>query len=520
VLDIERRELRRDGALCPVEPQVFNLLRFLIENRGRAVSRDEIFQAVWQGRVVSDSVLGTRINAARKAIGDDGRRQRLIQTRNRHGFRFVATVCEDNVAGEPEVPAHPAGTRFSADRGDSPGSDHAIVVRQRKPRLLVLPFINLPSDQTLACISQGIAEDTVTALVRSKSFDVIASDCVCHEADNLKGIASSFGAGYILVCTARRIGDRIRQTVRLMEAGTGLHIWARSYTQTLAAGFDDQDAVTSNVVASIEPHIYAAEENRSSRLPYPALGAAGCVMRALSIAKMRGPQNYASAQEFLAKALELDPACVRAHSLSAWFTGIEVMNGWKSRAHLARALEVACRALLLDDHDPWAHFSMGWALAQNRCPEEAIEEYRKALAINPYFREAYCCLGLALGYLGRIEQALTALDNGEKPGAPEILVGLSDSVRAGIYFCAENPRAAVAAARRSTRLTPGLVPSQRHLVVNSALAGEMDEARAAYATFVRLVPNASLGLIAGGLPNIRDNDLNRTLDAFRLVGLA
>ena len=520
MLDIERRELRRDGALCPVEPQVFNLLRFLIENRDRVVSRDEIFQALWQGRIVSDSVLGTRINAARKAIGDDGRRQRLIQTWIRYGFRFVAPVSEHNAASGPEAPHYPAVAGFSAGHGGSQGSDHAIMVRRHKPRLLVLPLINWPADQSLVCISQGIAGDTVTALVRSKSFDVIAADFVCHETDSLKGLASRFDAAYVLVCTARRINNQIRLSVRLVEAGTGLHIWARSYTQKLAAGFDHQDAITSNVVASIEPHVYAAEERRLRRLPDPTLSAVDCVIKALSVAKLRGPKNHTSAQEFLAKALELDPDCVRAHCLSGWFTGIEVMNGWKSRAHLARALEVARRALLLDDHDPWAHFSMGWALAQNRRPEEAIEEYRKALAINPYFREAYCCLGLALGYLGRIKQALTALENGERLRAPEILVGLSDSVRAGVYFCAENPRAASEAARRSTRLTPGLVPSQRHLVVNSALAGEMDEARTAFATFLRMVPNASLGLITSGLPNIRDNDLNRTLDGFRLVGLA
>jgi DNA-binding winged helix-turn-helix (wHTH) protein len=92
VLDLQRRELRCAGVLRPVERQVFDLLQFLIENRDRVVSRDEIFRAVWRGRIVSDSVLGTRINAVRQAINDNGTQQRLIRTIRGSGFRFIGDV--------------------------------------------------------------------------------------------------------------------------------------------------------------------------------------------------------------------------------------------------------------------------------------------------------------------------------------------------------------------------------------------------------------------------------------------
>jgi len=162
---------------------------------------------------------------------------------------------------------------------------------------------------------------------------------------------------------------------------------------------------------------------------------------------------------------------------------------------------------------------LGWVLTQTRSPEQGIEEYQKAVAINPYFPSAHSGLGLALAYVGQIEKALVALDDGERLGAPEILLGFRDSARAGVYACAEKCGDAIKAARRSVQQDPGLVSSQRQIVVNCALAGEMEGARTAFKTFVKIVPNASLDSIAGALPYVLDDHLNRALDAFRLMGL-
>src|ERR671910_392233 len=93
-LDVERRELRRGATLIAVEPQVFDLLVYLLRNRDRVVSKDDLIAAVWHGRVVSESTLTSRINAARRAVGDSGEEQRLIRTAARKGIRFVADVRE------------------------------------------------------------------------------------------------------------------------------------------------------------------------------------------------------------------------------------------------------------------------------------------------------------------------------------------------------------------------------------------------------------------------------------------
>jgi DNA-binding winged helix-turn-helix (wHTH) protein len=284
VLDIERRELRRAEIVCPIEPQVFDLLQVLIANRDRVVSRDEIFRTVWQGRIVSDSVLGNRINAARKAIGDDGTQQRLIRTLRRNGFRFVGTVCE---GPERSSQAEPKDTT---------------TVAARKVSLVVLPLSSGSADEELACVGKGIADDLTIALARSRSFDVIAHYRVCTDGDDPMRVAREFGAAYLVACGVRKASGELRLSVRLIEACTGVHIWARSYTQGLTTGFADQDAVTAKIAAALEPYIFAAEARRRRQKPSHEFDATDCVLTALSTLRHRSPQNYALAHKLLARA--------------------------------------------------------------------------------------------------------------------------------------------------------------------------------------------------------------------------
>jgi DNA-binding winged helix-turn-helix (wHTH) protein len=151
VLDVERRELRRGAIVRSLEPQVFDLLHLLITHRDRALRRDEIFKIIWRGRFVSESVLGSRINAARKAIGDDGTQQRLIKTLRHNGFRFIGAVRETKA--ETNVP---------------------IVIPSGKLSLAVVLSTAEDGDGELARIARGIADDLTVALVRGRSFDVIA----------------------------------------------------------------------------------------------------------------------------------------------------------------------------------------------------------------------------------------------------------------------------------------------------------------------------------------------------------
>ena len=155
-LDSERRELRRGDALVAVEPQVFDLLEFLIRARDRVVSRDEVLAAVWHGRIVSEATLSSRVNAARTAIGDNGEQQRLIRTLPRKGLRFVGEVRED---AAPVRPVADSATPARPSEG---------------PSIAVLPFTNMSGDPEQDYFADGMVEEIITALSRFKSLFVIA----------------------------------------------------------------------------------------------------------------------------------------------------------------------------------------------------------------------------------------------------------------------------------------------------------------------------------------------------------
>ncbi len=179
VLDRERRELRRGSEQIALEPQVFDVLIHLVQNRDRVVTKDDLIACVWDGRIVSDSTLTSRVNAARKAVGDSGDRQAVIKTYARRGFRFVGNVRigsdDDGSSGPAEqgeiAPGMlPRVDASAADDGRRPG---AALKWGGKPSVAVLPLSNLSGDPEQEYFSEGITEDIITALSRHRSLVVI-----------------------------------------------------------------------------------------------------------------------------------------------------------------------------------------------------------------------------------------------------------------------------------------------------------------------------------------------------------
>jgi DNA-binding winged helix-turn-helix (wHTH) protein len=184
VLDVDRRELLRGTGLVAVEPQVFDLLLYLIQNRERVVSKDDLVTSVWQGRIVSESALSTRINAARFALADNGADQRLIKTLPRKGFRFVGTVRLEH-AGEDAILSPSRPTLALPD----------------KPSIAVLPFTNLSGDPEQDFFIDGIVEDIITALSRMRWLFVIArSSSFTYKGIgvDVKRVGQELGVRYVL----------------------------------------------------------------------------------------------------------------------------------------------------------------------------------------------------------------------------------------------------------------------------------------------------------------------------------
>jgi TolB-like protein/DNA-binding SARP family transcriptional activator/Flp pilus assembly protein TadD len=435
----------------------------------------------------------------------------------------VSSVAENAHTLNATKPAPAGSTDIPLPAGKRQGQSRIKRLSFRKPSIGVLPFIKMCQEFDGECFANGIMIDIITALSCVRSVSVVAFDPgFMHKrsAPEIGQVGRELGVDYVLAGSVRRAESRVRVTVHLVDARTGEYIWARRYDGGMSNVWAVQDEISAKVAAAVEPHIFAAESIRAGRQPEHTLDARGCVMRALSLINIRSRQNYAAAEALLKRATDLDPDCARAYSLLAYVTALDVVYGWKPREdNIALACDAAHKAVLLDVDDPWGHLALGFVHAQSRFTEEAIREYEKALALNPNFSLAHTYLGAALSHLGRTEEALTRIDAAERLGPREIFFGVNDYVRANAYFAAERYRDASAFARRSVLQSPGIVTSHRQLVVNSALAGEIQKAKAALKPLLLLVPGSSLSSINEALPYVRDKDRSRFLDAFFLVGV-
>ena len=359
-LDPGTRELRCGGELVPLEPQVFDLLVFLIENRARVVSKDDLMAAVWRGRIVSESTLTSRINAARKAVGDSGDEQVLIRTIARKGFRFVGALS-DEPAPLPVKPARPA---FPSPE---------------RPSIAVLPFVNMSGDPEQDYFSDGISEDIITALSKLRWFFVIArnsSFIYKGKAVHLKQVAEELGVRYVMEGSVRKIGDRVRITAQLNDVVTGSHLWAERYDRDLADVFAVQDEITEAIVAAIEPQLYAAENFHARRKAPDSLDAWDLVMRALSHYWRVTRQDNVVAQALLEKAISIDPSYGQALGVLATSYMFTAHMGWMDMATaMAKAESAALAAIRADSEDPWAHNALGHVYLFARRFDDSLAEF-------------------------------------------------------------------------------------------------------------------------------------------------
>ena len=404
VLDPDRRELRRAGALVAVEPQVFDLIHHLILNRDRVVTRDDLLDAVWNGRVVSESTLASRINAARRALNDSGEEQRLIRTVARKGVRFVGKV------GGTEQPNElSASSSVLPAIGDATDATPLILALPDRPAIAVLPFTNLSGEPEQEYFSDGISEDIITALSKLRWFFVIArnsSFMYKGKAVHMKQVAEELGVRYVVEGSVRKGGDRVRITAQLNDVASGSHLWAERYDRELADVFAVQDEIAESIVATIEPKLYAAESFRAQRKPPDSMDAWDLVMRALSHYWRVTRQDNVVAQALLEKAIAIDPNYGQALGVLATSYMFTVHMGWMD---ITTAMPIAERAALAaihaDSEDPWAYNALGHVYLFARRFEDSFSEFEMALRLNPNFALAQGYYGLSLSYSGRWQDA-------------------------------------------------------------------------------------------------------------------
>jgi TolB-like protein len=502
-LDPDRRELRRGSDLVALEPQVFDLLVYLIEHRERVVSKDDLIAAVWQGRVVSDSTLTSRINAARKAIGDSGEQQSLVRTIARKGFRFVGTMRDAAPAGatEPARPPLPLPDR---------------------PSIAVLPFVNMSGDPEQEYFSDGISEDIITALSKLRWFFVIArnsSFIYKGKAVHLTQIGDELGVGYVVEGSVRKAGDRVRITAQLNDVATGSHIWAERYDRSLADVFAVQDEITEAIVAAIEPQLYAAENFRAQRKPPDSLDAWDLVMRALSHYWRVTRQDNVVAQALLEKAISIDPNYGQAYGLLASSYMFSAHMGWGDANTPVHAERAALAAIRADSEDPWAHCALANAHLISRRFDDSLAEFELALRLNPNFALAQGYYGLSLAYNGRWQEAYEAAQRALRLSPRDPFAAVYCGIAAYAQFLGRNYDEAIRLSREALRQRGDFVGAHRVLTAAAGMAGQAELAQQALLELRRAQPNVSLAWIAANMPIRHDDDRAHYLEGFLRAGL-
>jgi tetratricopeptide (TPR) repeat protein len=238
----------------------------------------------------------------------------------------------------------------------------------------------------------------------------------------------------------------------------------------------------------------------------------------------RTKSEVSAARELLQKAIVLDPNYALAYALLSFVTTMRVHMGWDRRKSvLASAWDNAYRALQLDANDPWAHLALGYVLVWSKQVPDALVEYEKALAINPNFAIAYYLIALANAFLGRSDEALVHADTAARLSPRDLLArghaGVYNAVRATAYFVSSQYRDSIEYARKAIAESPNLVPAHRMLVISSALAGEVEQAKLALQVLKHLAPEISLKRAEQMTPMVRDLDRRKYLEGLRLAGL-
>jgi TolB-like protein len=408
-LDVDRRELRRGTETIAVEPQVFDLLVYLIENRDRVVSKDDLIASVWGGRIVSDSTLTSRIFAARKALGDSADTQGLIRTVPRKGFRFVGEV------GQPKVAAAAKPAEGEARPPSETREESAIPSTHRRASLAVMPFADRSDvTQVRGGAADALVHDVITRLAKLRSLFVIAEGTVfaLHE----RGVGPAEAAqllkvDYVANGSVRRSGKRLTIAVELVEARSARVVWADNFDRPLDDTFAILDEVGSRIVAAISTEIETLERNRAVLKPPSSLDAWEAHHRGLWHMYRFNKADNEQARHFFEVALRLDPTFARAYSGLSFTHWQNAFQGWAERGpEIERAYAAAAEGLMADDRDPAAHWAMGRALWLRGRQEQSIAELEQSVELSPNFALAYYTLGFVRAQSGDAQAAIAASD--------------------------------------------------------------------------------------------------------------
>ncbi len=479
-LDPERFELTRGDRRVRLEPQVLSLLIYLVQNRDRMVTKDEIVAAVWQGQAVSDASISSRIRSARQAVDDDGARQAAIRTVHGRGFRFIAEV----IGLRSAVLASDA---LASDLPDHPGG---------RPSIAVLPFQPLGMSPQLSILGDAIPHEIIEALSRLRWLAVIArgSSFRFRQVDaDLDLVSTALAARYVLSGIIENPDDTVAVTLELTDTSSREILWADRLVAPVDEIGDMRARIVAHLVAALETHI-PLNEARLARLSDPAsLDAWANYHVGLGHLYRFTAVDTALAQACFERSVREDPQFARAHAGLSFTSFLDAFLRQTPDPALAarNARRHAERSLELDALDPFANFTMGRSFWLTDEPQVAADWLARATVLNPNYAQGFYASAFTKMLTGDATATFAAIDTSLHLSPLDPLLYGFHGVRAQMLIQQEDHQAAARWADRAAT-TPGA----HYLIAMIALcanglAGRHDQAARWRQKIRRLKPDAT-----------------------------
>src|SRR5882757_680270 len=506
-LDTDRRELRRPGGPVSVEPQVFDVLEFLIQNRDRVVSRDALIEAIWAGRIVSESALTTRINAVRSAIGDTGEEQRLIKTFPRKGVRFVGAVREEA--------AKPVATTLRTEP----------IALPEKPPIAVLAFTTMSGDHEQDYFADGMAAVIITALSRCNWLFVIASNSSFTykgKAVDVRQIGRELGVRYVMEGSVRRAGDRLRILGQLVDATTGAQIWADRFDGELKDVFDLQDRITESVVAAIEPWLQLAEMERVKGKAPADLAAYDFLLQAQQLEYEFTATSLAAALRCLDRALAIEPSYARALGLAAFCHAQRCVQGWAENQELetSKGLQFAERAVEVAKDESNVLWMAAYAIRElGMDPIRAKDIAYRSIHLNPNSAIALTIAAWIEAPLPNPRTALQLLQRAERLSPRDPRAWSMATAQALAHFVEGNYEQSANCAKRALAQNPRFAIALRLLAASLAKTGALGQGAEVMRKVLEIEPQLTTTKLRTRVPFMPESIWKNLAEGLMLAGM-
>ncbi|MCY1125657.1 winged helix-turn-helix domain-containing protein [Frigidibacter sp. RF13] len=406
----DRAELVGPEGPVRLEPKAFAVLRLLVENNDRVVSREEMIDVVWGGRFISDAAVSTALKFARKAVGDDGGRQTMIRTIHGLGHRFVAPVERRADATTVVQVNEPAPEQTD-----------------RRPTIAVLPLVQNAGEAVQ--VGDGLADEIISSLARLRWLRVIARESTFRfrqDGIDLDGLRRVLGAGYVLSGRIELVSGRLNVGVTLVETLSGSVVWADRFSPALDDLHMARQEITSAVIGALDLRISQAEAATARTKSTEMLDAWGAYHLGMSHLLRFNARDNAIAEGLFARAIQMDPNFSTAFAGRAFALQQEGSQGFSAdpAPALAEMRRMAERAVELDPFDPFANMVMGRVLQMSGRPDDGLFWYERAIDISPNFVKGHFSRGMIDMLAGRTDRARLGLDTSMHLSPMDPLLGL------------------------------------------------------------------------------------------------